>query len=139
MGITIFQFLIAMLAAEGFMCLVRSKEIEVLVKRPYQRTKAEQQRMDRGLMRSVLLEAALFVPVSVALVVFLLAPLVFRIEALSNLAASAPEMELAIFGLIGLASFQFPFITVKRVVTRIALRTLTEFAKIASESEVGGR
>ena len=108
--------------------IVRSEDITVVVKSKDQRTGDEQKRVARGLLRSTLLEVFLFVPAS-ATIVLLIAPLLLP-ERLN--VASIPQVGL--YGALGLVSYGFPFASVRRMITRIALRTLLEFAAITQES-----
>jgi hypothetical protein len=116
-------------SAELLFLLVRSSEIQVLAKAQSQRTQAEQGRVARGLVRSLVLESVLFVPVSAGLALLTVAPL------LSNRVLSAGVPEYACYSFLGLASYGFPFATIRHLVTRIALKTLAEFADIASNNE----
>jgi hypothetical protein len=114
---------LTLLAAELFFVLVRSKDITTLVKRPLQRSVHEQHRFARGLLRSVVLEMAVFVPASAALLL-LISPLFVW----PSVIAPHPH---AAFTLLGIASYGFPFATVKRFITRAALNTLKEFAALS--------
>jgi hypothetical protein len=120
--------LIALLSAELYLCLARSRELTILAKVPSQRTQGEQREVDRGLRRSVLLEALLLVPASVLLMLLLVVPFAMESAWIKQCSEGIRSSSYAAFGLV---SFGFPFTAVRRAVTRVALRTLTEFASIA--------
>jgi hypothetical protein len=119
--------LIALLSAELYLCLARSRELTILTKLPSQRTSGEQREVGRGLTRSVLPEALLFVPASVLLMLLLVGPYAMESAWILRLSNGARFSSYAAFGLV---SFGFPFAAVRRLVTRMALRTLTEFANV---------
>lgn len=121
------SILIAFVCAELSFILVRSQDIQIILKSQMQRTNIEQYQVDRGLGRSLLLELLLFVPASVTLVLFI-APL------LSDYIIKAEEptssQHRMFYALLGMISYGFPFATLRRVLTRIALKTLQEFATL---------
>lgn len=117
------------LCAELTLVLVRTREFLVLAKNPQQRQKHEQKQVDGGLGRSVLLEAILFVPCSVVLVLLVIRPLVVP---MFHSYRAFPASELFAYSLLGCISYGFPFATVRRIVTLIALKTLSSFAAIAT-------
>lgn len=115
--------------------VVRSRDITVLVKSRAQRTAGERKRVACGLLRGMALEIFLFVPAS-ATIVWLIAPL-FLPDRLT--AAGVPRT--SVYACLGLISYGFPFASVRHMVTRIALRTLQEFATITQgniEEQDGG-
>lgn len=89
--------------------------------------------VERGLCRSIALESVFFLPASVLLVLVVIRPLllvspvgfIFRSEAFRSSAS----------GFLGVISYQFPFATVRRVITQMALHTLQKFASITINSE----
>ena len=111
------------ISAELFFLLVRSNDLKNLAKRKEQRTAREQNRVTRGLLRSLLVECVVFVPAS-AVLLLLLAPAVVP-------AGMPAERIAALYAAFGIASYGFPFGAVKAVVTRIALNTIKEFATIS--------
>ncbi len=115
---------ITLLSAELLFFLVRNKEIMVVLKTAAQRTKIEQLQVNRGLVRSLLLEILLFVPASAALMLILIRP--FILPHIS----SDKDVILATHGLMGVTSYGFPFGTVRAVMTRLSLKLLTEFAAV---------
>lgn len=129
-------------SAELVFVLVRSRDIQTLFKRPTQRSTKEQYQIGRGLGRSLVLEFLVFVPVS-AVLVLLVAPLALPEDLLSPGGSRVS----ATYAALGIASYGFPFVTIRRAVTRIALNTLKEFAEIVpdeptdsdDEPSVGGR
>src|SRR6476620_1956252 len=60
--------LITLLAAELTALLVRARDVVIVSKTDLQRTAQERERVNRGLVRSLLLEGVLFVPCSVGLI-----------------------------------------------------------------------
>jgi hypothetical protein len=118
------------IAAELFFLLSRSPDLLVVLKSDLQRTEEERARVLRGLSRSLWLEGVIFVPASGALLL-LLAPLVIRKEWTAMSTVSG-------YAMLGLVSYGFPFAIVRTIVTRVALRTLKEFASIASKVDDGG-
>ena len=116
-------------SAELLLVLMRSKDIQVLAKAHSQRTQPQQESISRGLIRSLVLESVLFVPVSAGLVLLTVAPF------LSGKILSIGVPAYACYSLLGLISYGFPFAIIRHVVTRTALKTLNEFAAIASENE----
>jgi hypothetical protein len=124
MTVNIYPEIITILSAEIVFLLVRSSDLLIWLKSIKQRTRLEQIRIDRGLGRSILIEAFVFVPSS-AVLLMLLSPLLIS----AQLTTQGAPMS-AINALIGVVSYGFPFATVRRVVTVIALNTLREFANI---------
>ena len=123
--------LIAFIASELMLLLVRSGDITVLAKSPTQRTKVEQKRVENGLGRSILLEMSAFVPASVVLVFLCLRPFVLHSSFVSSLSVSP----YALNSLLGVMSYGFPFGLLRRIIVRMALSTLKEFAQIAIKAE----
>jgi hypothetical protein len=119
--------LITLASSELVFLLTRSNDILIACKAPLQRTPAEQVRVKRGLIRSLLLEATIFVPASAVLVV-LLAPLIGFHE--SDHVLSHAEAGAALLGVI---SYGFPFGALKRMAQRMALTTLKEFAVLHNQ------
>jgi hypothetical protein len=120
----IYPILITFISAEIIFLLVRSSDVVIMCKSTKQRTKPEQLRIERGLIRSILVEGLLFVPSS-AILLILLSPLLMPLRLTS---AGTPAF--AINALLGVISYGFPFAAVRRIVTVIALNTLREFAAI---------
>jgi hypothetical protein len=116
--------LIAFLAAELFFLVARSKDFTTLIKRENQRTPREHNRVTRGLLRSTLLEALVYVPASTALLE-LLQPLLLP----STLELRQLQ---AVHALIGLVSYGFPFTAIRLLFTKIALSTLKELGDAAA-------
>ena len=119
-----------LLGAELFFLISRSRDILVALKGRRQRTPAEQNRVARGLIRSIGLEALLFVPAS-AFLLSMLKPLALSTAYLDSIGSG---QRTAIHTAVGLVSYGFPFATVKSVATRVALNTLKEFSTIAANS-----
>lgn len=66
--------LVSLGSAELYLIIARSNKMTILCKLPAQRTAIEQHEVDRGLLRSLLLEMFLFVPASATLVLLILPP-----------------------------------------------------------------
>lgn len=115
-------------AAELIFVLARSRDIVVIFKSRPQRTKEEQHRVDRGLVRSILLEACFFVPASAWLLI-LIAP-----SLLPNRWFEGNRIT-AMYSTLGVVSYGFPFATIKRMITRLAFKTLLEFVALTPEAK----
>ncbi len=115
-------------AAELIFILARSRDIIVIFKSQKQRNEAEKHQADRGLLRSLFLEAVLFVPAS-ALLLILISPLLLPIRWFEG------NKIQALYSTLGVVSYGFPFATVKHMITRLALKTLLEFALLAPEEQ----
>jgi hypothetical protein len=116
---------VSLLSAELVFVLTRAQDILVVCKARKQRTAGEKGRVDAGLRRGLSIEFLVFVPASACLVL-LLSPLF-----LERVAGSADRS--AVYALLGVVSYGFPFTGLKRVVTTMALRTLRDFAAITAE------
>ena len=110
--------------AELFCLLVHANDIRIIAKRKEQRTKREQHKVERGLVRSVLLSMLLFCPASAAIVFFTMVPV------LESGLGDRGVPAFSVYAVLGVASYGFPFATLRRLVTRIALQTLKEFADL---------
>lgn len=119
------------LAAELIFLITRSADILITLKGTRQRTRSEQTRIDRGLVRSIVLEALVFVPAS-AFLVSLLKPL---LVSPSYLAPMTSAQRAGVHTAVGIASYGFPFAAVRRFVSHVALTTLREFSTIASTAD----
>ncbi len=117
-------WLFTILSAELLLLLTRSSDLLIICKRPGQRTDSEKEQVERGLWRGFVLDSLVFVPSSCVLLL-LLAPLL-----LSNFDASVKTLPTAKYALVGIMSYGFPFTAIKRIITRIALNTLKEFASL---------
>jgi hypothetical protein len=119
--------------AELYLIIARSQEITILAKKKAQRKPTEQEQVDRGLFRSLLMESLLFVPCSVGLLMLIILPLMMLHPSIHR-GAFIPS--LTVYGSLGLISYQFPFAVIKRVVLRLAYKTLVEFKEIADKEFV---
>jgi hypothetical protein len=122
--------LVPLLCAELYLIIVRVKQITILFKRRDQRRQSEQQVVDRGLFRSMVLEAFLFVPVSAALATLIVLPLMMQTGWAQR---ASTNLQLVLHGLVGLISYGFPYALVRTLITRMAYKTLVEFTAICSE------
>jgi hypothetical protein len=126
-----------LLSAELFLLLLRSRELNVICKKPAQRTAREKKEVSRGLTRSVVLECFFFAPASVFLVFVAICPWIMVLPATSATMRTSTEMELASYGLMGIVSYGFPLLTIRRVVTAMAIGAIKE-ANRASIGHVVG-
>jgi len=114
-------------AAELVFILARSRDIVVVIKSKQQRTNEEQHQVGRGLLRSLFLEAFIFVPASALLLCLIVPSLV------PNHWFEGNRIQ-AFYSILGVVSYGFPFATFKRMITRLALKTLIEFASLAPKN-----
>lgn len=121
---------IMILCAELLLIVAKSAQIQVIAKPAHQRTAAEQRVVERGIVRSLAIEALLFVPASVVLVFIVVRPLILSAEPFRHRAENL-SVCFALHGSLGLVSYGFPFGMIKTIISRIALNTLKEFATIA--------
>ena len=130
--------LVTFCSAEAIFLLTRSREIRILIKSKRQRTSQENKETDRGILRSIVLEMLIFVPVSAELALMLF-PIILRVSRSIESAVTTGSKELvrAIYGLLGIVSYGFPYATLRRIITRIALSSLKEFSCIADEEHRG--
>jgi hypothetical protein len=125
-----YPFIVSFLCAELFFLITRSSDIIIVCKRETQRNQQEKSSVRKCLIRSLLLEALVFVPASVALMLITVFPLI------SDRLPLIGEKEVAWYGVIGVIAYGFPFATIRRVVTKMALNTLKEFALLTQKNEV---
>lgn len=109
----------ALLCAEGLLILSNADSIKVFIKKPNQRTEGETKRMQRGLVREFWIAVLLFVPVSVALGMNVVRPILLKTSLVSDGSVDA---------LVGLVSYGFPYAAVKT----ITLMAITQFLKQAA-------
>ena len=117
-------FLALLIPAELLLLIARSKDIKLLFKSHTQRTPEERYRAKHGMGRDIFTEAVCFVPASVFLM-YLMSPVI--ISALPN---SVTGHQVAVSTLLGMASYGFPWATVRKVISQISLNTLREFATV---------
>jgi hypothetical protein len=125
---------VMVLCAELMLIIVRAAQIQIVVKPDVQRSASERTMMHRGLARSLILEAIVFVPASVVLVFVTIRPLALLAEPIRIRTAASSDLSMAFYGGLGLGSYGFPFGFFRKVVARIALNSLKEFAAIANSS-----
>jgi hypothetical protein len=111
------------LVAEATLLVARRRDLEIFVKREIQRTNAERAQLERGLVRSFVLDMAML-PLSTYA---LLASIRFLLP--QTLIASS-----AGYGLLGLISYGFPLASFKQAVTFWALHLLRHYSQVLSES-----
>jgi len=76
------------------------------------------------------LEFIVFVPASAALLLLVLPLFASGIRSMHS-SLGEPQATRAFFAFLGIVSYGFPYATMKRLVTRIALRTLEEYMILA--------
>jgi hypothetical protein len=121
---------IALAASDLSVLLVRYRELNILIKSKQQRSPLEQQETERGLFRSVVLELLLFAPASVTLMCMAMRPVLLKVPFFLSLQETSP---ISFYSWLGILSYGFPFVALRRTVTRIALNSLKEFASISQE------
>jgi TPP-dependent indolepyruvate ferredoxin oxidoreductase alpha subunit len=114
--------LLTLLTAEMFFVLVRNREIVIIAKTKKQRNSREQDEVDRGIARSILLEAFMFVPVSAGLALLTFPALMTHVAYLRAI----PDQTL--HASLGIISYGFPFAAVRRAVVAVAFQALKNFA-----------
>ena len=116
-----------LVCAELAFVLARSADIQVVLKTAKQCTVREVERIENGLARNLLVEALIMVPASAILAVQL-APLL-PWEKLGG-----PTSDVTHFSLLGVISYGFPFVAIKKVTVRLALSALRDYAAVAQVS-----
>jgi hypothetical protein len=124
-----YHLLIMLVCAEIFFFILRSPELKIIAKRTDQRTTDEKGDVARGLLRSLVLEVVIFIPTSVCLVFLIVRPFLWPIF-INRVSMDVKQSQMAFNGLLGIVSYGFPFVTIRHLVTRIALNSLKEFASI---------
>lgn len=119
--LVIYPSLATLASAEFLAILARSKDLQVLAMRRSQRSTHEQARVNRGLARAVLLELMGFVPVSVALSLLTLRPLMF---ANFQTWLASTDGIVALHALLGVASYGFPYASLRAAIVKIAVETV---------------
>ncbi len=71
-----YPFIVSFICAELFLCIARSQQITIILKKETQRTEAENKEVRNGIRRSLLWEVFLFVPASVGLFLLTIFPLI---------------------------------------------------------------
>jgi hypothetical protein len=128
------SFGIGLLCAEMFFILTRYSDILLLATNAGQRNKVEEARISRGLGRSIVLEMLVFVPISAILFFVAIRPFVLSLEPLRIRSVNG-DFAMALNGSMGIISYGFPFVTVRRVVTLIALNTLKQFYELSLKAQ----
>jgi hypothetical protein len=121
------NWLLMLICAETFFVLLRSRELNIMFKSPDQRTLREKQEVKRGLLRSVTLEGVFFVPASVLLVFIAIRPLMFALPYTAAISHS-DEAQMGMYGFLCIASYGFPFLTLRRMVVVMAVGLIKEVA-----------
>ncbi len=122
-----YPIILAFITAALFYIITNSADIKVILKKNVQRKDSEKNRIKRGLFKEKLFDMILFVPISVALFFMIVYPLINK--TLESLIADTN----ARYSMMGIIAYGFPFSTVKRIISKIALNALKEFANIIDE------
>jgi len=119
------EWVYAFIGAWLYFLIDRSRDIQIALKVQRHLTREELRRINRGLKRSIIFECLIFVPVSTALLLFL-TPLLTptKIQSWLSIQYDAPRARIALYVLLGLISYGFPFAVVRGVVTKVALRII---------------
>jgi len=125
--------LFALLGAELFAMLFKGKDLIALSKKKTQHTPEEEEKIEAGLARGLALEFFILVPASTLLILLIL-PLLLQILPHSNsieaILAKSVDIRRSSYVALGIISYNFPFVAVKEIATRITLNTLKEFADL---------
>ena len=121
-----------LLTAEVLLVLSRARDITIIAKKKSQRTDPERDKIDLGLARAILLEIVIFVPFSAALVLWVVAPFI------QPAWIGREAHDHVFYGLLGLASYGFPFTAIRRFIIRVTVNVMKEALRLphdASEAE----
>ena len=124
-----YPIILAFITAALFYLITNSADIKVILKKNDQRTESEKNRIKRGLFKEKLFDMILFVPISVALFFMIVFPLINK--TLESLITDTNTR----YSMMGIIAYGFPFATVKRIISKIALNALKEFANIIDEDK----
>jgi hypothetical protein len=105
--------------------LARTQDILVIAKSKGQRTPAEAERIERGLLKSLILDFSVFVPASTFVVLATIAPMLPK----GWVGSDARD------GLLGVLAYAFPLLSFKKAVTVWVMRSLKSFYEVLSETE----
>lgn len=124
-----YPIILAFISAAFFYLITNSADIKVILKKNNQRSDSEKNQIKRGLFKEKLFDMILFVPISVALFFMTLYPLINK--TLESLITDTN----ARYSMMGIIAYGFPFTTVKRIISKIALNSLKEFSSINDEDK----
>jgi hypothetical protein len=127
------ESIVSLGCAELFMLLAHGPEVKILFKKDSQLSSKERKEIEGGLARSVLVDGIVFVPASIVLMLIIIRPMLLTFLPWARFTASLPSNSMS--GLLGIIGYQFPFITVKKVVMRMALITLRNCATIVIQED----
>jgi len=105
--------IVTVVSAWLFFVLMNAMDFKTLIKREEQRTQTERQAVQEGLPRLVLLEMLLFVPASAALLLLVMPVFTHNVSALDVLAKGSARERVALYALMGIISYGFPFAAVR--------------------------
>jgi len=119
------EWVYAFFGAWLYFIVNRSRDIQIALKAKRHLTPEESKRINRGLKRTIILECIVFVPVSTTLLLFL-TPLLTptKIQSWLSTQYDSRRARIALYVLLGLISYGFPFAAVRGVVTNVALRII---------------
>lgn len=106
-------FLTTLISAWLFFLVMNARDLKTLIKRRDQRTDEEQLQVCRGLLRLFLVEMLVMVPASAALILLLLPAFTHNVSALDVLAKGSERDEIALYAMMGIVSYGFPFATIR--------------------------
>lgn len=125
--------LFALLGAVLFAMLFRGKDLITLSKKKTQQTPEEREKIKAGLARGLALEFFILVPASTLLTLLIL-PFLLQIlprsDSIETILAKSLDIRRSFYVALGMISYNFPFATVRQIVTRIALNTIKEFYEL---------
>jgi hypothetical protein len=133
---SIMDFGMSLAGAELLFIIIRSSDLQIIIKSHKQRIEAERNQITRGLARSFVLEMLLFVPASVLLVFLAVRPFLLATPSIQAVVKN-PNLNIAFHSSLGIASYGFPFASVRYAVTFLALQTLKQFAIISGRMAAG--
>lgn len=119
-----------LISAECAFVVLNYSQLQIVFKSVAQRTDAERERMARGLLRGLVVEAVLFVPASATLL-FLLVPILPWVAV--SWADTTPR-NISRLAALGMVSYPLPLVAIRRMVVRMALKSLRAFIAIESRT-----
>src|SRR5947209_2904443 len=127
--------------SELFLIISKWNKIEIIAKAKRQRSESEKKEIDRGLVRSFILEALLYVPANAVLFFVAIRSLLFPIMPVRAVADRTPWW--GFYGLLGISSYKFPYSAFKKRITNVANETVFAFissiAKEMSQTETASK
>lgn len=129
------DYLLTFLGAVLFALLARGRVITALIKSKDQRSEEERDLVKGGALRGLIVEFMLLIPVG-SFLLFIILPLFLKLskfgDSLQNTLGQDFTLRLAFYAVVGVISYNFPFVVVREIATRLALNTLREFSDLHS-------